>query len=193
MSDSWIILRVSGRHTLKLAQTLAEDGFDVWTPAEVRKIRIPRANVRRDVTLPIMPSYVFARSRHLVDLIQMSAQPFKPRRKANQPAHADFSVMRFHDSIPTVADGHLQALRVLEAKRQPRKKAQRLPKGMEVRVKTEGGSFAGMQGKVERSDEQTTLVCFDSRMTVKIATSLLSLDAVRNELPSSGVLSRKAA
>lgn len=171
--DSWIILRTRGRSTLSLAETLSEDGFESWTPVETRTIRIPRANVRRTVRLPIMPSYVFARSEHLIDLIQLAAMEFKPRRQANKPAHSDFSVMRYHDNIPIIADGHLQSLRKIEARRTPRKKALPFAAGVSVRVKTEGGSFAGMNGRVERSDDGATLVCFDNRLTVKISTSFL--------------------
>lgn len=193
LAGDWCILRTSGRFTLRLAASLREDGFEVWTPVETRKIRIPRANVRRDVTLPLMPSYVFARSHHLIDLIQMAAMPFKPRRAHGKPAHVDFSVMHYHDTIPLIGDGQLQALRQLEAKRAPRKKAQRFNSGVEVLVKMEGGSFAGMKGRVERSDETTTLVCFDKRMTVKIATSLLSGNDLQVERSVEGTAARKAA
>lgn len=173
----WIILRTSGRSTMRLAETLTEDGYEAWTPVETRNIRIPRANVRRTVKLPIMPSYVFARSSHLIDLIQLSAMKPKARRVLNQPAHADFSVMHYHDRIPIIADHHLESLRSIEAKRTPRQKAERaFAPGLSVRVKTEGGSFAGMKGRVERSDFGSTLVCFDNRMIVKISTSLLLPD-----------------
>lgn len=187
MSD-WLILRTSGRHTLRLAASLTEDGYEVWTPAEVRKIRIPRANVRREVTLPIMPSYVFAKSNHLVDLLQLSGQP------SHAYAHVDFSVMRHGEHIPLVRDDSLRALRQLEAKRTPRKKADRIfGKGVDVQVKIEGGSFAGMKGRVEKSDALHTLVCFDDRLTVRIATCLLDEDQLRNDQPYSRVEHRKAA
>lgn len=178
MSD-WCVLRTAGRTTLKLAETLAEDGFEVWTPAETKTLRIPRANVRRQITLPIMPSYLFARVKHLVDLLELAAMPVKPRRVRNQPSHADFSVMHYHDTIPLIAERHLEGLRTIEAKRAPRKKSARLPAGVSVKVKTEGGSFAGMEGKVERSDETYSLVCFSDRIRVKISTSLLQSDDIR--------------
>lgn len=194
MTASWCILRTSGRQTLRLAETLAQDGFEVWTPIEHRKIRIPRMNIRRDVTLPIMPSYIFARAHHLVDLLEMAAMPFKPRRASGRPSHVDFSVMHSHDGIPLIGDNHLQALRVLEAKRTPRKRAQRIfPSGVEVRVRTEGGSFAGMNGVVRRSDHGHSLVCFSDRLTVKIPTSLLDENSLGGERPCDGVAARRAA
>jgi transcription antitermination factor NusG len=183
--QGWCVLRTQGRHTLRLAASLGDDGFEVWTPIETKRIRIPRANVRRDVRLPLMPSYVFARANHLIDLIQMANMPFKPRRSHGQPAHVDFSVMHYHDTIPMIADGQLQALRQLEAKRTPRKKAARtFSAGVHVSVKIEGGSFAGMKGRVQRSDHGHTLVLFDNRMEVKIPTSLLSEDDVSSEEPA---------
>ena len=182
MSTDWVILRTKGRCTMRLAETLSEDGFEAWTPVETRNIRIPRANVRRTVRLPIMPSYVFVRAEHLIDMIQLAAMKPKPRRQTRReepkPAHADFSVMHYNESIPVIADVTLEGLRYIEAKRTPRAKAAPLTPGLSVRVKQEGGSFAGMKGRVERSDEGTTLVCFDSRLTVKISTFLLSLDDI---------------
>jgi transcription antitermination factor NusG len=186
--NSWIILRTCGRHTLRLAETLSEDGYEAWTPIETRAIRIPRANVRRTAKLPIMPSYVFAKAEHIIDLIQLSAMKPKPRRLSNQPAHADFTVMHFHDRIPIIAEHHLQSLRTIEAKRTPRAKAAvRFEPGVQVKVRTEGGSFAGMKGRVERSDCGDTLVCFDSRLTVKISTSLLAPDEVGMVSPCFGL------
>lgn len=178
MSD-WCVLRTAGRLTLRLADTLDRDGFEVWTPIENRMLRIPRANVRRSIRLPIMPSYVFARSRHLVDLLEM--------------ASADFSVMRHNDHIPLIGDCELNGLRTIEVKRNPRKKSPRLPPGLTVKVKIEGGSFAGMQGRVEDSDDTHTLVCFSDRLMVKISTSLLQADDLGLIRSPMGTAARKAA
>lgn len=194
MTLDWCILRTSGRSTLRLAQSLCEDGFEAWTPTEVRRIRIPRANIRRDVTLPLMPSYVFARAGHLVDLLQMAAMPFKPRRSARSPAHCDFSVMHYHDSIPLIADTQLNALRQIEAKRTPRPKAQRtFAAGVQVRVMVEGGSFAGMKGTVQRSGEGYSVVWVSDRLMVKIPTSMLEENNLQVERSVAGTAARKAA
>jgi transcription antitermination factor NusG len=170
---------------MRLAESLRDDGFETWTPIEERRIRIPRANVRRSVKLPIMPSYIFARAHHLVDLLQMANMPFKPRRSRGQPAHVDFSVMHYHDTYPLIGEKQLQALRQLEAKRTPRARAHKVfGANVEVRVKVEGGSFAGMRGVVRRSDFGHTLVCFDKRLEVKIPTSLLFEDEVSSDQPA---------
>jgi hypothetical protein len=199
--NSWCILRTSGRWTLKLADTLAEDGFEVWTPRETRSIRKPRANVRREVTLPIMPSYVFARAAHLIDLLQMAKQDVKPRRGAGRgkPAHASFSVMRHGDSIPVIADRHLQSLHRIEQKAELDRlrvmKGKPFARGMSVRVK-EGShdAWGGMVGRVVKSDADHSRVVFNgSRIEVKIRTSLLSVDELGNIQPSHGTAARQAA
>jgi transcription antitermination factor NusG len=176
---SWVILRTSGRTTMRLAETLSGASIEAWTPIETRTIRVPRKNVKRVIKLPIMPSYVFARAESLFDLIELAGNSLG--------AHPSFSVMHYHDRIPVIADHHLVGLRTIEAKKSPRKRADPLPKGLSVRVKTEGGSFAGMKGRVERSDKNATLVCFDSRLVVKISTSLLLPDEIGMERPCLGL------
>lgn len=173
--EGWCVLRTKSRHTLKLAQSLGEDGFEVWTPVETRTVRVPRMNVRRQIRLPIMPSYVFAKAAHLIDLIMLAAMPVKPRRGAGlrQPAHEDFRVMRCPTGIPAVTDDDLAALRKIEAKRTPLKRAAAsFRAGSAVRV--EGGSFGGMSGTVESGDEAHTIVCFNDRYLVKVPTCILS-------------------
>lgn len=175
MSD-WIILRTSGRHTMSLAESLAKDGYSVWTPIETKRIRVPRANARREVRLPIMPSYVFARVSHLIDLLQLAAMPVKPRRGAGlrESAHAGFSVMHLKDRIPTIADRHLAELRKIEAKRTPIKRAPyAFPRNASVRV--DGGIFGGMTGVVMRSTPKATTLRFEGGFPVEIPTTMLEL------------------
>lgn len=196
MNADWVILRTTGRHTLRLAETLSEDGYEAWTPVESKTITIPAKNVKRKIKLPIMPSYVFVRAAYLIDLIQMSGMKPIPRRVAVRPLdraeewrpfHADFSVMHYHDRIPVVSDHHLQSLRTIEQKRNPRQKAAPLTPGVNVRVKQEGGCYAGMTGRVERSESTWTLVCINERRTVKISTSLLSVDEIQHLAPRMGL------
>ncbi len=189
--SAWLILRCAGRSTLRLADTLALDGYKVWTPRETRRIRIPRMNVRRDVIEALMPSYVFAKAEHLIDMLELANMPVKPRRGTG-PAHDGFSVMHWHDRIPLIADIDLTQLRRLEAKRTPIKKAERsFPIGSSVRVET--GSFGGMKGKVDRSDTAHTLVCFSDKYVVKINTSLLLPDDIGLVSPCEGTAAKRAA
>ncbi len=174
----WCILRTGKRQTLRLAKTLAEDGYEVWTPAETKVMRVPRANVRREVTEPMLPGFLFARSTHLIDLLELSKLAVKPRRGAGckDPAHDDFTVMRCNGRIPIIADRDLDDLRRIEARRPRKRASQPFAAGAIVRV-TEGPA-TGMTGTVAGGDRKHTAVCFNGRFVVKIATSLLTLDQV---------------
>ena len=179
MSGAWIILRCSGRHTLRLAQSLAEDGFECWTPARTMRIRKPRWNVHREVTLPLMAGFVFAQSRHLVDLMDVANSPNALRRGLGRlmPAHPVFRVFHLNDRIPLIADQELEALRQEERTGQdPADLKDLFRKGEKVMVTQ--GIFGGMGGIVERVDGVFTLVRFGSRMRVKISTFILEPNSV---------------
>lgn len=196
MNADWVILRTTGRHTLRLAETLSEDGYEAWTPVESKTITIPAKNVKRKIRLPIMPSYVFVRAEHLIDLILLSGLRPIPRRVAVRhqdrseewrPFHAEFSVMRCNERIPVISDAALTSLRSIEQKRNPRQKAPPLTPGMSVRVKSDAGAFAGMTGRVERSRDGWTLVAINSGKTVTISTSLLTIDEIQHLAPRMGL------
>lgn len=187
MAERWIILRCQAGRTLTLAEALGQDGFTVWAPVHTRTVTIPRVNVKREVTTAMLPGFVFATERHLVDLLGIAAMPVKPRRgpSCQMPALPDFSVLRCGERIALVREAGLEELRKFEASRRRRPKAPSLPKGSRVRVSPdEPRGFGGMHGIVRRSDETATLVCFSAWFDkVEIATSLLSLDEAY-ELPS---------
>lgn len=170
----WCILRTSGRSTIGLSETLAKDGYDVWTPVETRRITVPRANVKRDVRLPMMPTYVFAASHHLGELLQLAAMPVRPRRGAGllDAAHAAFHVLHCFGGIPIVGDRHLANLRRLEAKRTPvRRAAYVFPQNSKARV--DDGPYGGMTGIVIRSTLTATTLDFGNGWSTQIPTSIL--------------------
>lgn len=178
MSDDWFILRTAGRSTLPLAKSLAEDGFEVWTPIATQLVRVPRMNVRREIKLPMLPSFVFVRARHLPDLLQLARMPERPRRGAGgqRPAHRSFSVFHYLDSIPLIHDGHLEPLRLKERESVPKSIRPSFSRGANVRVTN--GAFQGLKGKVERSKSGYAVVIFsDWNRPVKIPTFLLAEDA----------------
>ena len=180
--DSWFILRTAGRSTLSLAASLAEDGFEVWTPVRTERIRIPRKNVNREVRLPLLPSFVFARARHLVELLELASMTEKPRRgaergRSSRPAHRAFSVFHYLDQIPMIADRHLEPLRQKELALVPKKDGPRFDRGARVRVGS--GAFEGLKGRVERCKSGYALVIFDDfKNPAKIPTFLLREDQV---------------
>jgi hypothetical protein len=178
----WCILRTQGRTTISLAESLAKDGFEIWTPIETRTITVPRANVKRQVRLPIMPTYVFAGFDHLRDLLDLAAMPVRPRRGAGlmDAAHAAFHVMRCFGGIPVVEDHHLASLRRLESKRSPKKRAPYvLPKNVGAKV-TEG-AFGGMVGRVIRSTPSSTMIDFGLAFPASIPTSIVMLHDVKDQ------------
>jgi len=166
-TTAWIVLRCSGANTLKLANSLRAEGFDAWTPVETLKRREGPSRSRRKEVLPVMPSYIFARAHHLFALLSMSKDETNPT--------SGFSVFRHHDRIPLIADGDLDPLRVAERKRTPFDKVAKFTKGEMVKL-LEGG-FAGLQGVVELTRGQYTLVTFPGfPMPIKISTLLLKSD-----------------
>lgn len=180
VTDRWIILRTAGRNTLGLFDSLAKDGFDVWTPVETKNERVGRSRRRVEIRRSIMPSYVFARESHLLDLLQLAELPVKPRRGRGlrDPAHADFSVLHAFGRIPMVAERHLSELRKIEAKRTVAKRAlYSFPRNASARVK--GGAFGGLVGVVVRSTPMKTTLCFGKSFPVEIPTSLLDPDEIR--------------
>lgn len=178
MTD-WCILRCAGRSTLPLAESLAEDGFDVWTPVETITKRVPRANGRYKIEAPLMPRYLFARVAHLVDLIQLAGMSVKPRRGAGlrKPSHHDFSVLHAFGGIPLVPDDGLNDLRRLSARRTPIKPAA-YAWPMNGRVRVKSGIASGLVGVVVRSTPSRTMVEIAGGRSMEFLTSILEIDAV---------------
>lgn len=178
--DTWFILRTSGRSTLSLAETLGQDGFEVWTPVKRQRIQVKRTKQVKEVRLPLLPSFVFAKARHLVDLLELANMVEKPRRDPNggrqsRPAHRDFSVFRYLDRIPMIADRDLEPIRGKEADAAPKKAGPRFDRGTKVRVGS--GAFEGLKGKVERCKSGYAIVIFDDwKRPAKIPTWLLNED-----------------
>lgn len=177
MADDWCILRTSGKSTLNLARTLEEDAFKVWTPVLMQMMRVPRMNVKREIKLPLLPSFVFASSSHLHELLALERMPVKPRRGAGllQPAHRPFTLFRFLDRIAMIADRDLEPLRLKEIEALPKRAKPRFDQHAQVRVTK--GAFEGLKGRVERCKSGYALVIFtDWNTPVQIPTFLLRED-----------------
>lgn len=179
--DGWIILRTSGTRTLRLVRSLCEDGIEAWSPARKVRIRVPGANVKRDGEAAIVPSFVFARARHLVELLELAAMPDKPRRGpgGRKPAHERFSVFHDRHGIPVVKDHDLEPLREAELDLPAVRLGPAYRRGEKVRVPT--GSFRGLVGRVVRSNERITEVCFGANMRVKISTFVLQPNSAHDD------------
>ena len=149
----WCILRTSGRQTLGLAETLAHDGFEVWTPSELQ--RYPGSSkARRPV--PLLPTFVFANASHLWTLVEKADEPF-----------ADFSVFRYLDRFPVIADEDLMGLR--EAEKMAIPKAERPTFATGERVFATDLPYSGIPGTIIRCKGGDALVLFGWQR-VKIST-----------------------
>ena len=192
---SWIILTVKWRHrerTLSLSNLLARDGFSVWVPVETRRVEVPRLNVKREVSRPLLPGYIFARREHLTDLIQFTA------------GHPALRVFRSPEGYHGTTDRGLQPLRNREAeladqyraeerKEKAKRTAERaLSKG--DRLRAVNGSFGGKVGVVTSSDRRRTIVCFDRFFDrVEIPTSIIIEDGAYELQSATDYAEQKAA
>lgn len=163
---SWLILRCSGRATLRLAESLAADGFVTWTPRRREIVRRARWNAKREVVRPLLPSFVFADAGRQSDLEDIEAAPGK--------RYPNFSLFRHCDRVPSIPDHALEPLRSAEGRAVPPQKRKLYARGSLVRVPE--GAFAGMSGIVEGDDGKLALVCFGGMIRVKISSFLLRPD-----------------
>lgn|SRR3990167_5229754 len=59
MERDWLSLRCNSSKTKMLATSLSGFGLSAWTPIQCRMKRVPRSSVRRKVSIPFLPSFVF--------------------------------------------------------------------------------------------------------------------------------------
>lgn len=149
---SWLILCCSRSKTLELAKSLAEVGFEVWAPVTRDEVRVGEQRTREDTAVPLMPSFVFARARHLHTLLALSHSPSLQYRvwdaeegKHVTKGHPHFRLFRGgnHRFVP---DRELEPLRRLERKPRPKRVERSFTVGDQVRTDDEG--FAGLIGVV---------------------------------------------
>lgn len=169
--QGWCILRTAGRSTLRLAESLRGEGFDVWAPVRTRIARVPRKNARRTVMEPMLPSFVFARAVQRDALLRRSRIP-----------GSGFKLFSFDDDFPEIADRELDGLRRMEAKLALAKRAEKaFARDEDVRV-TEG-PWGGMEGAVIRSNKGKTLVLIGGRQRVEFFTFILKpISRIREEI-----------
>ena len=170
--NGWCILRTNGRSTLRLAQSLNDVGIEAWTPRGVHKRRLSRVHMGvREVEQPIIPSFVFARARHLPDLLRALALPTSP--------HPSFSIFQHAGRAPVISDKDIANLQDAEERgKRARRKTQRHTVPVGAEIKPSKGAFAGLVGIVEQVDGNVAVVCFSDFFRVKVATWLLIDDDV---------------
>lgn len=164
ISDHWIILRTSGRHTLRLVDKLGAQGFHAWTPTMTQR----RRGQPTDESEAMLPSFAFARANHLHALLSV-------RGSAKLPA---FSIFHHFDRIPLIHDGELRGLR-LEERRAKRMTAPRIKFRPGMRVRLTEGAYAGMEGRIVRERGKDLVVDLGIR-EVKISTFILGEENIIN-------------
>lgn len=189
----WLILRTAGTNTLQLAKALRDAGFDAWSPVEIQNRRRPRSKDRFEREVAVMPSYVFANAKHLVELLQRANNPQQTflkwdadlKRMVSQGI-PQFSVFHHNGGIPLIADDSLDSLRRIEARTAPKPTAPTFAPGDPVKL-TEGG-FAGMSGTVQKTTGDFAMVTFkDFPIAIKISRLLLSADMIDSAQPGIGI------
>ncbi len=176
---NWCILRTSAARTLKLARSLGDAGFDVWTPTETKTVRVGRHRERRERPAPIAPTFVFARADRLADLVRARSLPGSP--------HPAFSIFRHAGRVPLIADRDIAALHVAEdraaaAAERARRKAQASQHpvfAVGERVQVKQPAFAGMTGVVEEAGK-APVINLGGTISMRIDAWLLVSDAVQS-------------
>jgi hypothetical protein len=189
----WCVLRTSGPKTVRLAHSLLVSGYEAWTPTG--KVRYPALKTRpaavRDV--PIMPTFVFASDRHVVELAHLAA------RRAEERHPMGFSLLRVANRVPLIAERSIAALRAEEARalaahdaaleaearevrRQERAEALRtqaatrkalrrqpLTLGVGSWVEVDGmPALAGLTGQIITAKNNAAVICFGGALMMEI-------------------------
>lgn len=167
----WLILRMAASRTVAVTASLKEAGFEVWTPMEKMSQRRPRSRAVVAKKVPMMPTYCFARARHLVDLAAEIVDPMS--------RHPQFSIFQHGGHVVFVADAHLDPLRGRQQARGSKGKPEPLwNPGDDVRI-TEG-PFGGLSGIVKDAKGQKVWIAFpDFRIPIQVSASLLLSDVIR--------------
>lgn len=181
----WCILRTAGAKTMPLVRSLADAGFDAWTPTEHVRRRIPRGKSTEHRIVPLAPTYVFVRGIHLSELQAIERAEITP--------HPRFSIFRHYGNTVFVKHATLDPLLALQQDsylaslpatgRKPGK-----PRGLHYevgdKVKLTAGAFTGFEAFVESSDGLTTTLTvgiFGRAQGVKVSTLQLRGASVSDE------------
>lgn len=170
----WCILRTSGAKTLPLMRSLAEAGFNAWTPTEHIRRRVPRGKSTEYRIVPLSPTYVFVQAHHLPDL--------RGIERSEITRHPPFSIFRHYGNTVFVRHGTLHPLLALQQDsyrsslpmtgRSPGKpRGEQYQEGDKVKLTT--GAFTGFDAYVKSSDGLTTTLTvgiFGRATEVKVPT-----------------------
>lgn len=176
-AQRWCILRTSGGRTLPLVRSLTDIGMEAFTPTETRKHKLRGGKTGTvEKSVPMMPTFVFVRERHLAGLFDILRLPVSP--------HPSFSFFRHLGEVQCTPDREVERLRDAEQRSKPRAARPTLPVGATVKPKE--GPYVGMSGVVQSSKNGNCLVFFGGWMTVEIETLILLSTDVEEAQPPIG-------
>lgn len=152
MTDRWAILRMAATSTLRVAQSLADAGFDTWTPAEEIQKTV-RGKIEW-TKVPMLPTFVFADASRLVELVALARCPMtyqvwdSAQQRMTTKGTPFFRLFQVDGDIETIPGRELEPLRRIEGrrKRKPRGKPRDWIVGDRVRL-TEG-AYEGLRGRI---------------------------------------------
>lgn len=164
----WCILRTASRSTLKLAESLAEDGYEVWTPIETRE---PPKDAKKSKAKDepeqraILPTFLFAGFSQVSELVALSRSPSlhyrvwdSEKRRMVVKGHAAFSIFRHNGAYSRIPDFALSSLRAAERRRKPRGLVKMFEVG--AKVKLTEGVYTGLKGEVVAVKGKIATVAF---------------------------------
>lgn len=154
----WTALRCSGAKTTQLVRKLVENKIEAWTPVRISMRRLPRKNVKQEVVVPMLPSFVFVRVDDLVASIWLSECRMCPA----------FTPMTFMGKLAQFKGRQLLPMKVLYDDN---------PLGVENELPSVGsvvvlrfGMFSGLRGIVRGYAKKQCLVEIDNNgINVKIS------------------------
>lgn len=185
MAD-WCILRTAGSSTQRLAESLTEAGFDVWTPIGLIIDRDDQ-RTRKERRGPLMPQYVFARANQLHDLLATLRTPALQYRvwdaelqRMVARGHPHFIIVRSVDHYALVSEHELRHIRNAELRDRPKEALRTFAVGEKVRASDDG--HVGLTGTVVWSKGRKAKVEFARNWIVELETWLLT-PALDDESP----------
>ena len=183
-ANDWCIIQTSSAGTIALVAALNDAGIEAWTPICIEEKRVGKARDRVKQTVPMMPTFVFARYARIADILDMARAPApvfmvwdKTERRMVMRGRPHFRLFRHGSLYPSVADRELDKLRVAERQGRPIDQVHIFKPGEPVRLAS-GGGFDGLIGHVVEVKGNYATVqfsLFGSHPTVRVgARSLLS-------------------
>lgn len=195
----WLVLTCSNAVTLRLAESLTEAGIEAWAPREIIVLRARRQHKREEIIGPLMAGFVFARTRHLHELLELAHSPAMlyqvwdaGQRKMVTKGHPHFRFFLINGQQRIIPERQLAELRRLDGLTRPKTPLRKWSVGERIRLSD--GAYAGLGGIVlSCSGEQTKVQIDGWNICPTVSTRLLHAELDESQpIQLSGVNSEQA-